>query len=252
MAEKQVVFITGASSGIGRATALAFARRGWCVAGTARDKARLEELQAQIPDLLPLSVDVRDAAAVQRAVAETAQHFGRLDVLIANAGVGHRGGVVDSEWDDVETLLRTNIDGVLHSIRAAVPVMREQGGGHIVTVSSIVHNMTVPYAAYYAASKAFVSSMARSLRLELNDDHIHVTDMILGRTDTNFDRRRMGGTRSGGSIPSMAPEQVAQGIVQAVAHKKRTAALRWLDRLIVLANVLVPSVVGRVAKRQYK
>lgn len=252
MADKPVVFITGASSGIGAATAREFARRGYCVAGTARDKTRLDDLRTDIPDLLPLSVDVQDADAVQAAVDATVQHFGRLDVLVANAGVGHRGGVVDSAWADVETLLRTNIDGVLHTIRAGVPAMRTGGGGHIVTVSSIVFNMVVPYAAYYAASKSFTSSLARSLRLELADDNIHVTDMIVGRTNTNFNRNRLGGTRTGGSIPSMTPEQVAQGIAQAVASKKRVAALRWIDRLIVLANVLVPSVVGRIAKRQYK
>lgn len=257
MPAKQVVFVTGASSGIGYATALAFAQQGYCVAGTARDAARMSALGAEIAsiegsELLALTADVRDADAVCRAVDETVAHFGRIDVVVANAGVGHRGSIVEAAWEDVDTLLRTNIDGVLHTLRAAVPHLRKQGSGHIVTVSSVVFNMTVPYAAYYAASKAFTSSIARSLRLELEADNIRVTDMIVGRTDTNFDRNRLGGRRSGGSIPSMTPDAVAVAILNAVNKNKKTVTLRLFDRLMVLANVLLPEVIGRVALRQYK
>jgi NADP-dependent 3-hydroxy acid dehydrogenase YdfG len=169
MTDKKVVFITGASSGIGYAASLEFARRGYHVAGTARRTDKLEALQAEINklpgmehgDFLPLKADVRDQAELHAAVQQTVTHFGRLDVLVANAGVGHRGSLVESNWEDLEILLRTNIDGVLHSVRAAVPVMKE--GGQIVMVSSIVYNMTTPYTAVYAASKAFVSSIAKSL-----------------------------------------------------------------------------------------
>lgn len=257
MPDNQVVFITGASSGIGYATALAFAKRGYDVAGTARAVNRLEPLQREIDDLsgvalLPLAVDVQNREAVIAAVNQTVMQRGRLDVIVANAGVGHRGSITNAEWNDVENLLRTNIDGVLHTVRAAVPHMRQQGGGHIVFVSSIVFNMTVPYAAYYAASKAFTSSIARSLRLELEDDNINVTDMLVGRTNTNFDKNRLGGQRPGGSIPSMSPEQVAVTIVNAVENNRETVVLRWLDRLTVWANVVVPKVVGRIAKKQYQ
>lgn len=255
MAERgsKVVFITGASSGIGYQTALAFGRQGWRVAGTARDKARLTELAAAMPtELLALSVDVQDAPAVQAAVADIEAHFGRLDAVVANAGVGHRGAIVEAEWGDVETLLRTNIDGALHTVRAAVPAIQRSGGGQVVFISSVTFNMSAPYAAYYAASKAFVSSIARSLRLELEDDGIGVTDMIVGRTDTNFNANRLGGQRTGGSIPSMTPEAVAAAVVQAVERGQKTVFMRLFDRLTVWANNIVPERVGRIAKKQYK
>jgi short-subunit dehydrogenase len=257
----KVIFITGASSGIGYATALAFARRGDHVAGTARRADKLAMLAAEINALpaghgefLPLTADVRDAQAVHEAVAQTVARFGRLDVLVANAGIGHRGAFTEAALTDLEALLRTNLDGVIHSIQAGVPVMRGHGGGQIVFISSIMSNMTVPYAATYAASKAFVTSLANSLRLELAADHITVTDMLIGRTETEFDQKRLGKgerTRSGGPA-KMSAEIVAAGIVRAVDQKRARVALRWIDRLILLANWLVPGLVGRIAMRQYQ
>lgn len=251
----RVVFITGASSGIGYATALAFARRGDHVVGTARRKERLDQLQAEIAALpgafLPLVADVRDGAAVENAVAQAVEHFGQVDVLVANAGVGQRGSIVEAKWDDLETLLRTNIDGVLHSVRAVVPVM--PSGGHIILISSVAYNLTAPYAAVYAASKAFVSSLGRSLRLEVESQGIKVTDMLIGRTDTEFSEKRLGKTgRSGSGIPVMPVEQVAAAIVQATEGNRKAIALRWVDRVILLANLLAPNLMGRQALKQYK
>lgn len=255
----KVVLITGASSGIGRATALAYARRGVHVAATARDAARLDSLVSEIAALggqcLALSADVRDPDAMNAAAQMTVNHFGRLDIVIANAGLGHRGPVAEAEWSDLETLMRTNMDGLLHTVRAAVPHLRANGGGHIVFISSVVWNMVSPYAAIYAASKAFVSSLARSMRFELAADNIRITDMRVGRTVTGFNENRLGGKRSGAgeSIPEMPPEQVADGIVRATLdHPQDTVNLRWIDRLIVLANRLIPNFIGRKAAKQYK
>lgn len=257
---EKVVFITGASSGIGRATALAFAKAGYQVVGTARREEKLQALQDEINNLptphgefLPLKGDVTDASSMQSATARTVEVFGRLDILVANAGVGHRGALVDVEWDGLETLLRTNIDGVLHSIRACVPYMRQSGGGHIMTISSVAFNLVSPNAASYAASKAFVSSIANSIRIELEADNIKITDFLVGRTQTEFNEKRLGeGARSGGGLPTMTPDDVAEAILKAVKSPKNTVILRFFDRLIVLGNRLVPSIIGALAKRQYK
>lgn len=263
----QVVLITGASSGIGYATALAFARQGAHVAVTARRAERLAALEqaiAALPvshgDCLTFAADVTDGKAMRVVVAQTVERFGRLDVLVANAGIGQRGALVDAEWDDLDAVMRTNIDGVLHSIRAAVPAMRQSGGeasgGHIVIVSSVAAMAPSPYTAVYAASKAFVSSLARSLSLELEPDNITVTNLLVGVTATEFSQRRLGtpgyGSRAS-SLPALPVEQVAEAIVRAAdGRRSRTRMLRWFDRLILLGNLLVPGLIGRQALKRYR
>ncbi len=257
-ARSKVALITGASSGIGRATTLALLRAGIQVAGLARNTERLAELESaarELPgDFLACPGDVTQAESLERAVELTVARFGRLDILVANAGVGLRGDLVSSEWEALETLLRTNIDGVLHSLRAAVPAMRAGGSGHVITISSVAAPLVVPYSASYAASKAFVSSIAHSLRLELEQDNIRVTDMLIGRTATEFNERRMGaGAReAGSSLPVMRAEEVAAAILRVIHRPRRSVALRFFDRLVLLAGRLAPDVLGRMARRQYR
>ncbi len=219
--------------------------------------AELERAVNALPpghgDLLPIAADVTRPEDLQHAVQQTLERFSRLDVAVANAGVGHRGSIADADWNDLETLLRTNIDGVLHTVRAAVPAMRQTGGGHIVIVSSVAFNLTAPYAAAYSASKAFVSSLARSIRLELEADHIAVTDVLVGRTATEFNERRLGaGKRTGQGVPTMSPDRVAEGILDAVRRRRQVVVLRLFDRLIVWANTFFPNIMGRLAQRQYQ
>lgn len=256
----KTLFITGASSGIGYATALAAARRGWNVIGTARRAERLAELEqavAVLPaphgEVLALPADVTQAESLVEAVRRGVERFGRLDVVIANAGLGQRGALVDSNWTDLEVVLRTNIDGLLHTIRAAVPAMQKNGGGQVVLISSVAGQIATPYTATYAATKAFVSSLARSLRLELEEQGIAVTDMLVGRTDTEFNEKRRGaGARTGSNLPTMTPDQVAESICTAIEQRSQTVVLRPFDRLILLGNTLAPWLIARLAKKQYK
>ena len=258
----RVVLITGASSGIGYATALAFAQRGAQVAAVARRADRLAELESAIAalpsphgDCLTIKADVSDEAAMQQAVAQTIERFGRLDALIANAGVGQRGSLVDSPWDELETLLHTNINGVLYSIRAGVPAMRQSGGGQIVMVSSVAAYTMTPYTAVYGASKAFVSSLARSLSLELEPEHISVTNLIIGPTTSEFQQRRLGQAGYADqamNLPTMPAEAVAEGIVRATEQRSKTVILRLFDRLILFINLFAPEFIGRQAIKRYK
>ncbi len=256
----RVVFITGASSGIGRAAAIAFARAGYQVCGMARRRARLATLDDEIAALpsprgefLAVAGDVGDTAQVEAAVAQALERFGRLDILVANAGIGHHGTLADAEWTHLSTLLRANIDGALHSVRAAVPVMRAQGGGHILIISSVVSGIHTPYTATYAASKAFVSSLAGSLRLELEDEGIAVTDVLVGRTETEFNQNRLGTKQENrGSLPVMSADKVAARIVRAAEQKPRHVILTLFDRLILAGGVLAPGLMARLAKRQYE
>ena len=257
---RRVVFITGASSGIGRAAALAFARAGCDVCGMARRAERLESLAAEIAALpgehgafLAAVGDVRRANDVAAAVDSAVERFKRLDALIANAGIGHHGTIADGDWAQIETVLRTNIDGVLHSVRACAPAMRAQGGGQILIISSVVAGVHTPYTAAYAASKAFVSSLAGSIRLELADDGISVTDVLVGRTATEFNQSRLGSSQGNrGGLPTASAEDVAAALVTAVERKRRRVILSLFDRLILAGGALAPGVMARLAKRQYE
>jgi short-subunit dehydrogenase len=260
MSNNLVALITGASSGIGYATALAFVRNGTHVVAIARRSDRLAQLEREVTnikgdhgEIATLVADVRKAEEMQNAVEHAIGRFGKLNILVANAGIGQRGGIVDADWNDLETVLRTNIDGVLHSVRAAVPAMRQTGGGWIVLISSVMSNLPAPYATTYAASKSFVSNLANSLRLELEADNIHVTNILLGQTHTEFAEKRLGKAgRVATKLPTLAAEQVAQAIVHASQHKPNSIVLRWLDRLIILGNTLAPWLIGRIARRIYR
>lgn len=253
--QQRVIFITGASSGIGYETALAFVKNGDVVVGTARRADRLAQLQTVTAGLagtfVPVVADVQSADDLGRAVQTTVEQFGKVDVLVANAGVGHRGELVGAEWDALETLLRTNIDGVIHSIRACVPAMPR--GGQIIVISSVAYNLVSPYTALYAASKAFVSSLARSLRLELQEQQIAVTDMLVGRVATEFNEKRLGKGGRGGGFPSAMPaDYVAERVLKATKSRRKTITLRWIDRLLVFGNLILPDVIGRIALKQYR
>lgn len=260
MTSEPVVLITGASSGIGYATALAFARQGAHVVATGRRADRLATLEREVNSLsgahggiLAVIADVQKAEAMRNAVTQAVERFGKLDILVANAGIGQRGGITEASWSELETVLRTNIDGVLHSVRAAVPAMRAGGGGHIILISSVMSNMPAPYAATYAASKAFINNFANSLRLELESDNIYVTNMLMGQTHTEFAEKRLGKSgRVASRLPTMTAEQAAEAIVRASHNRPNTVVLRWLDRLIILGNTIAPWLMGRIARRLYK
>lgn len=256
--DERVVLITGASSGIGRAAALEFARRGARVAAVARRTDRLVELKeeaASCPgEVLPITADVTDAADMQRVVNNTLNLWGRLDILVANAGIGHRGPLVEAAWDDLQTVLHTNIDGVLHSIRAAVPAMRQSGhGGHICLISSISGVAPAPFAAIYGTSKSFVNGLGRALRYELLDDHIWVTTFLVGQTHSEFAQARLGQKgRVAGKVPRMQAEVVARKIVWASTRHKRIVVLRPLDWAFILAATLLPGMLDRLQRTVYQ
>jgi short-subunit dehydrogenase len=254
----KTIFITGGSSGIGQAAARLFAALGHNVTVTARRLDRLEALQKEVEDqklpgkILPLAADVTDPAALRQAVALTLAEFNRLDVLIANAGVGQRGSLIDAAWADLETVLRTNIDGVIHSIRAAVPAMRASGGGHIILISSILGPVPAAYAATYSATKAATDALGRALRGELKRDQIHVSVLWVGQTHTEFAEKRLGQPgRVATKWPTMTPEQVAGGIARALERKPHTLTLRWIDWAFIWGGQRFPALTDRLLARIY-
>ena len=185
-----VVAITGASAGIGWASALAFARAGSRLALSARRYDRLEALAAEVHALgseaLVMAIDVADAADVQHFVAATVKRFGRLDVMVNNAGSGVRGRVEETPVDDYRRLMEVNYLGTVHGCQAALPVMRRQGRGVIINVSSIVGHRALAGGAAYAATKAAQVSLTESLRLELRGTEIAACSIHPVTTETEF------------------------------------------------------------------
>jgi NAD(P)-dependent dehydrogenase (short-subunit alcohol dehydrogenase family) len=181
------VLITGCSSGFGRLTALALARRGDRVFATVRRPeavAPLEEAAAGLPLSVHL-LDVTDTATVERAVAEVVE-AGGIDVLVNNAGYALRGPVVSLQDDEMTRQLDTNVLGVLRTVRATVPHMRERGQGTIINLSSVTGILGIPFEGAYSASKHALEGLSETLRFELAASGIDVLLIEPGAFETDF------------------------------------------------------------------
>ncbi|GHG41644.1 MULTISPECIES: oxidoreductase [Amycolatopsis] len=178
--------ITGASRGFGREFAKAALDRGDRVAATARDISSLRDLRDEHPGLLALSLDVTDADAVRDRVAEAEEHFGRLDVVVNNAGYGHIAAVEEVTDAELRDQLETNVLGAHRVVRAVLPGMRERGSGHIVQVSSIGGVLAFPSVGAYHASKWALEALSESLAAEVARFGVHVTLVEPGGYATDF------------------------------------------------------------------
>jgi NAD(P)-dependent dehydrogenase (short-subunit alcohol dehydrogenase family) len=186
MAGNKTWFITGASRGFGREFALAALKRGDQVAATARDVSTLQGLHDTFPGLLPLTLDVTDADAVRDRVAEAEAHFGRLDVVVNNAGYGHFGAVEESTDAELRDQLEANLLGPHRVAQAALPGMRERGTGHIIQISSIGGVIAVPNMGAYCASKWALEALSESLAAEVARYGVHVTLVEPGGYETDW------------------------------------------------------------------
>jgi len=248
------VIITGASSGIGAATAQAFAAAGARVALAARDATRLAQVARGMPgDPLIIPTDVTDDGAVAALVAQTAAAFGGIDILINNAGVGLAAPVADLSAADLRQALAVDLLGPLALTQAALPHMRARGRGQLIYVSSVVGMRALPYLGGYAAAKAALDRLTEALRVELRGSGIAVTLVRPGATRTSFAEHRLGSGREQrrANARAVAPERVAQVILRAAVREPRVAYVGWADRLMVLMSLLAPGLVDRVLARSF-
>ncbi|MFD9327496.1 SDR family oxidoreductase [Streptomyces sp. NPDC060065] len=185
----KVVAITGASGGIGEATALLLAERGARLVLGARRTERLEELVARIEkaggEAVQIRTDVTRREDLHALVAVAGEHFGRLDVLVSNAGLGTISPLDDLRVDEWDRMVDVNVKGVLHGIGAALPVFRAQGTGHFVTVASTAAFRVAPAMAVYAGTKVAVRAICEGLRQE-SGGSMRVTTVSPGMTATDF------------------------------------------------------------------
>lgn len=241
----RVIIVTGASAGIGRATAVALSQLGAHLVLTARREERLAALAGELgqnpsrPLLLP--GDVGDPAFARELVMQAKTQFGQVDVLINNAGVGHRSGLVDMPLVDMQTIWQTNVVGLLAATQAVVPIMRQQRAGQIVNVSSIVGQRPLPLSGVYCASKTAVNFLSRSLRMELRGTGITVTLVYPGLTATEFADARLGtpGANRFG-LRGISPERVAARIITAIRKNQAEVYVTTWDWAFTHLNRLFP------------
>ena len=256
MSHARVIAITGASAGIGRATALRLARDGASVAICARRGDRLqavgEAIVAAGGQALPVVADVTRAEDMDRFVEAAVARFGRLDVMMCNAGFGIAGAIDNISPDQMRKLIDINYMGTYHATRAALPVFRQQGRGHLIVVSSIVGKRGVPYMGAYSATKFAQVGLAECLRAELAGTDIHVSVVYPVSTDTEFFdvMSQETGTRVERSYgPRQDVERVADAVARAIAHPTPEVYPYPKSRALVWLNAFAPGICDRVVKR---
>ena len=184
---KKTFILTGSSRGLGRSIAAAILEAGHQLVATARQPDQLAELAVRHGDrMLAVRLDVTDYGATQRAVAAGLERFGKLDVVVGNAGFANVGSVEDMPVGAIEAQFATNFMGSVHLVKAALPALRERGAGHIIQISSIGARIATAGAAAYYASKWALAGFFESLALEVEPLGIHVTAIEPGGMKTDF------------------------------------------------------------------
>jgi short-subunit dehydrogenase len=260
----KVVIVTGASSGIGRATAEAFAAEGARVALAARRGGELEQLAAGLAargaEALPVAVDVTRDADLERLVAEARRAFGRIDVLVNNAGVAKGGRLHELDAASLHATLNVNLHGTFRLTQLVLPHLIEQGSGHIVNVSSVAAYARLPSLSVYTATKAAIVAFSSALRRELAGTGVHVSAVLPGATRTAMIADALAAyERPGGDQPAalkplmqmiMGPEVPARAIVDAVRYRSREVLLGGPSvALVSLVEKLAPGLLDAALAR---
>ena len=256
MMAPRVVAITGASAGIGRATALRLARDGAALAMCARRADRLEAVAAEVRaaggEALPIVADVTDADDVRRFVMTAVEHFSRIDVMLCNAGFAIAGAIDDITPEQMQRLVAVNYMGTYHAVHAILPVFRRQEGGHVIIVSSIVGKRGVPYMGAYAATKFAQVGLAECLRAEVAGSNIHVSVVYPISTDTEFFEvmtRETGTTVTRAHGPRQEVSVVADAIARAIDRPEPEVYPHAWSRALVWFNTAAPGACDRFVKR---
>ena len=248
----RVVIVTGASSGIGEATARAFARAGDRVLLTARRGDRLQQLSAELPGSLAVPGDLTSGADIARVVAEATRGFGRIDVLVNNAGRGGYDWLEHLPEDDIRGEILVNLVAPILLTKAVLPVMQRQGRGVIINLGSVAGRIGAPTLSAYNTTKFGLDGFSEALRREVGPQGIRVCVVYPGGVaGTEFGR----GARRvdlGVTTPrwlQLTADQVAAAIVRLADRPRPRLVVPWVFSAAIAANTLLPSVVDRVMAR---
>jgi short-subunit dehydrogenase len=255
----KVVVVTGASMGIGEAIAKCFAEEGASVVLLSRESARAESARTRIglPDrTAALSCDVRHSEDIDRALALTLHHFKRVDVWINNAGHGLLDSVAQTDMQACHEMFETNFFGAMSAMQAVIPVMRQQGGGSIINISSVAGHIPMPFHASYSATKFALNAIGKAAGVELKKDGIHVLTVCPGYVSTAFSENAVRGNElkrvRPGSVRGIPAERVARATLNGYLKQKREVIVPWTMHIPVRLYQHFPALVewamGRMVK----
>lgn len=251
--ERRRALVTGASSGIGEATARRLASEGYRVALLARSAERLESVRGELAGEghVALACDLTEPEAIERALRELDEAFGGLELLVNNAGLGYRARVEELDPALVERLYRTNVLGVLNVSRLALPLLRRGALPVVVNVSSVIGRRGIPGQVAYSSSKAAVCSIGEGLRVEWAEEGIAVCTLDPALTATGFFEAQA--NPSGLPDPDLAsasgPEQVAEEILRLDRRPRPERSLRWKWKLLAAISIVSPRLADRLLVR---
>jgi 3-oxoacyl-[acyl-carrier protein] reductase len=222
MLNGKVALVTGGSRGIGFAIAQALTKEHASVTITGTDQSRVNEARQKLGSAAhAVRADVRDYAAVESAMTSTVERFGGLDILVNNAGVGIFRSVAEMSLDEWNNIIGTNLTGVFHCSRAALPHLRKRGAGWIINISSLAGKNPFADAAAYCASKSGLNSFSEALMQEVRHDGIRVAYVMPGSVRTQFSGRSLGNDEW-----KLAPDDVAQVVIDLLNHPSRSLPSR--------------------------
>ena len=251
----KVIAITGASAGIGRASAVLLAGRGAAIVASARREDRLQALVTEIEAAggraLAVPGDVTNHADMHLLVARAVQTFGQLDVMICNAGIGYHGTLDETPAAVMRKLVDVNLMGTLYAAEAALRVMRQQRRGHIIAISSIVGRRGVAGSSVYSATKAAQVAFIESLRAEFLGTDLHASVVLPVATVTEFRAaiERDFGHTTVGKGPRQSAEVVAKAIADCIESPKPEVYPLKKARLLAVISATAPGVADRVVRR---
>ncbi|MGI8874811.1 MAG: SDR family NAD(P)-dependent oxidoreductase [Egibacteraceae bacterium] len=242
-----IVLVTGASSGIGAATARAFAAEGARLVLAARRRERLEELAGQLAgDTLPLELDVRDRAAVDQALSGLPPEWAAIDVLVNNAGLAAgMEPLQEGEVDHWARMIDTNVAGLLWVTRAVVPGMIARGGGHVINIGSVAGHETYPKGAVYCATKAAVDRITKGLRMDMLGTRVKVSTVDPGMVETEFSVVRFDGDADRASkvyegLDPLTGDDIADAVVWVASRPANVQ----VAEVVILASAQVSATVA--------